>query len=130
MYSLFPPDTSCVDLCGETDMPDLFEMRTVPGNLTLEAEDLCSTYELYVEDGLALQRDTVQMEWEYEEEEGQVSTFKIGFSTTVDNTEAPDIIGYQLTHSKEHVVIRHSAFGHGAFLYFMLEVINKVGMDV
>ena len=125
---LIPEGYACDALCASTDMPELLAMRTVPGNLTARAEELCDIFGLYEEAGLSLSRDTLQMEWDFIEDGGQVNRFDVGVSRTAGNTAAPDLIGYLGSHSKFHIVMRHPAFGHGSIVFIQLKVENKAGL--
>lgn len=124
-----PEGFECDDLCSGQDMPELVTMRTVPGNLTKRADDLCGTYPLYVEAGLSLMRDTVQLDWEFIEDESQLNQYKIGISQDPANTAAPDLVGYTATHSKHHVTLRDAAFSHGSTIAIHLKAQNKAGME-
>ena len=74
-------------------------------------------------------RDSMDISWQYSEDESQINDFKVGFSSNAANVLNPDIIGYQTTKTQASYKHIHTAFGHGSTVFIALKATNKARLD-
>ena len=74
-------------------------------------------------------KDSMDISWQYSEDESQINDFKVGFSSNAANEQNPDIIGYQTTKTQPSYKHIHTAFGHGSTVFIALKATNKARLE-